>query len=339
MSSNAYGRISGSNALAAQGANTGYGGVYGVGSTSHNTHHGVVSHGGHGVGHNQGGTHGVNQNETNFINNIPPEDYLDKQNVNGLLKEAVTLLLENRPANPILFMAEHFRNMQQSQPQYAQANTITTSNGQQINVLNSNILKAYRLITLNKYDAKSFSDNVFQAYTMIEKDHTHTQSQNSNLSLSNTGIKGNDLIKLTQMLCIDFPQDIQTGILKLFDKKEEENVDFDEFLSAIKTIMLFDNYIEEMEVLFKYLDTKKQGKISKNNLIDATSKLRKNIEKQHQGIATSDQANAQRCELRIPSEDDIDSAYSSMIAEEDGLLNYEEYQVMLFKITIQDGFD
>jgi hypothetical protein len=40
-----------------------------------------------------------------------------------------------------------------------------------VNVLNSNILKAYRYITLNKYDAKSFSDNVFQAYTMIEKDH------------------------------------------------------------------------------------------------------------------------------------------------------------------------
>lgn len=38
---------------------------------------------------------------------------------------------------------------------------VTTPNGQQVNVLNSNILKAYRLITLNKYDAKSFSDNVF----------------------------------------------------------------------------------------------------------------------------------------------------------------------------------
>jgi len=38
---------------------------------------------------------------------------------------------------------------------------VTTPSGQQVNVLNSNILKAYRYITLNKYDAKSFSDNVF----------------------------------------------------------------------------------------------------------------------------------------------------------------------------------
>jgi len=76
------------------------------------------------------------------------------------------------------------------------------------------------------------------------------------------------------MLCIDYPADILNGILKLIDKKEEENVDFDEFLNAIKTIMLYDTYFEEMEVLFKYLDTKKQGKINKNHLIEAVGKLR-----------------------------------------------------------------
>ncbi len=58
------------------------------------------------------------------------------------------------------------------------------------------------------------------------------------------------------MLCIDYPSDILHGILKLLDKKEEENdtVEFDEFLCGIKTILLFDNYFEEMEQLFKYLD-------------------------------------------------------------------------------------
>ena len=145
-----------------------------------------------------------------------------------------------------------------------------------MNVLNSNILKAYRLITLNKYDTKSFPDNVFTAYTLIEKDHTNV---NPGVG-SNTGIKGNDLIKLTQMLCIDYPADILNGILKLVDKKEEENVDFDEFLNAIKTIMLYDTYFEEMEVLFKYLDTKKAGKISKNHLIEAVVKLRASQERQ-----------------------------------------------------------
>ena len=51
------------------------------------------------------------------------------------------------------------------------------------------------MIMLNKYDSKSFSDNVFQAYTLIEKDHALNTSGQP-LS-GNTGIKGNDLIKLT----------------------------------------------------------------------------------------------------------------------------------------------
>lgn len=67
------------------------------------------------------------------------------------------------------------------------------------------------------------------------------------------------------MLCIDYHQDILTGILRLLDKSQEESetVEFDEFLCGIKTILIFDNYFEEMEQLFKYLDQSKLGKIKK----------------------------------------------------------------------------
>ena len=56
------------------------------------------------------------------------------------------------------------------------------------------------------------------------------------------------------MLCVDYPAEILNGLQKMIEKKEEENVEFDEFLNAIKTIMLHDTYFEEMKVLFKYLD-------------------------------------------------------------------------------------
>jgi Ca2+-binding EF-hand superfamily protein len=107
------------------------------------------------------------------------------------------------------------------------------------------------------------------------------------------------------MLCIDYPSEIVNGILKMIDKKEKEVVDFDEFLSAIKTIMLYDNYFEEMEPLFKYLDTKKQNKISKNHLVDSVAKLRQYQEK-HGNQSESDNAAYLRCELRIPSEEEIE---------------------------------
>ena len=113
---------------------------------------------------------------------------------------------------------------------------------------------------------------------MIEKDHT-VSTNNQSMTFNNSGIKGNDFIKLCQMLCIDYPPVILQGILKMLDKKEEENVDFDEFLNGVKTVMLYDNYFEEMESLFKYLDTKKAGKVSKDDLITSIEKLRVAVDK------------------------------------------------------------
>ncbi len=59
-------------------------------------------------------------------------------------------------------------------------------------------MKAYRLLVLNKqgvlhYDQKSFSDNMFQAYQLLEKEH------------GSCGIKGFDLSKIARMLCINYP--------------------------------------------------------------------------------------------------------------------------------------
>ena len=107
---------------------------------------------------------------------------MEKSNVNNHVKEAVSLLLENRPENPILFLADHFKNLQSGS--------------------SSNVMRAYRLLTLNKYDSKSFQDNVFAAYTLIEKDN------------GNSGIKGFDLIKIVQMLAIDYPSEIVHALIR-----------------------------------------------------------------------------------------------------------------------------
>jgi len=135
------------------------------------------------------------------------------------------------------------------------------------------------------------------------------------------------------MLCIYYPSEILTGILKMLDKKEEENVDFDEFLNGVRTVMLYDNYFEEMEGLFKYLDTKKVGKIKKNDLLEAMAKLRKTQDGKDLGDDKS-----QKCELKVPHEEEIDNVLSSMVLEEEGMLNYDEYLICLFKVT-QEGLD
>lgn len=173
-----------------------------------------------------------------------------------------------------------------------------TGNG--IVASNVNILKAYRLVTLNKVDMKSFSDNVFLAYQVIEKDH------------GNSSIKGFDFLKLAKMLCVDYPNDVVNGILLLLDKREEENVEFDEFLCGVRTILLYDSYFEEMEHLFRHLDFDRQGKVSADDLKEAVRKLR-------------GEEVAELHDLRIPAEEDVEAAYQQMVLESDGMLNYEEF--------------
>lgn len=171
-------------------------------------------------------------------------------------------------------------------------------------------MRAYRLITLNKIDQKSFQDNIFHAYTMLEKDH------------GSSGIKGFDFIKITKMLLLEYPAEILKGILALLDKREEENVDFDEFLCGIKTILMFQSFFEEMESIFKHLDLKKKGAVSKDDLVDACNKLQSTDIDKH--------------ELRVPAGQDLNRIFNTMKVVEEGMLSYDEFQVLVFKAITED---
>lgn len=68
MSTNTYGRMQTSLPMSSNtGATTSYGGGYGHGS-----------HGGHGSHTLHGTSHTTAQNDSNYVNNIQPEDYLGK---------------------------------------------------------------------------------------------------------------------------------------------------------------------------------------------------------------------------------------------------------------------
>jgi len=108
--------------------------------------------------------------------------------------------------------------------------TVGSPAGSTIAIANSNIFKAFRLITLNKIDCKSFEDNVFKSYTLIERDH------------GGSGVKGFDFMKLVKMLLADYPQEVVHGILRQLYCPEEGNVDFDEYLAGVRSVLLYDGY-------------------------------------------------------------------------------------------------
>ena len=43
-----------------------------------------------------------------------------------------------------------------------------------------------------------------------------------------------------------------------------------------------------------------------------------------------------KCELRVPNVEDIESVCQTIMFEEDGYLNYDEYLIMLFKVTLDN---
>ena len=85
---------------------------------------------------------------------------------------------------------------------------------------------------------------------------------------------------------------------------------------------MYDSYFEEMENIFRHLDFAKRNKIKKDDLINAATKLRDETLGPH--------------ELRVPAPSDLERIYAHMSVEEDGSLNYEEFQISMFRATLED---
>lgn len=126
------------------------------------------------------------------------------------------------------------------------------------------------------------------------------------------------------MLCIDFPPMVTQGVLAILDKRDAENVEFDEFLKSVKTILLYDNFFEEMEPLFKHLDVLQTGKIQFRELVEACQKL--------EGETT---------DLRVPPANDIEYIYKRMTymgqVDTPSMLSLAEYFTLLFRTTQEDA--
>ena len=78
---------------------------------------------------------------------LDAEEYLDRCGGTAYMKDCVTLLLENRPDEPLTFMGDYFRTV--TQP-------------------SSPLLRAYRYIRLTPLDRPAFPDNLVAAYAALD---------------------------------------------------------------------------------------------------------------------------------------------------------------------------
>eukprot|EP00756_Hemistasia_phaeocysticola_P059849 Hpha_TRINITY_DN36839_c0_g1::TRINITY_DN36839_c0_g1_i1::g.139788::m.139788 len=82
------------------------------------------------------------------LTRLTPQEYLDRFSVTAYLKDVSTLLLENRPDEPLSFIADYFRNVIQG---------------------TSPLVRSYRYIRLTHRGRRAFWDNLVAAYATLDE--------------------------------------------------------------------------------------------------------------------------------------------------------------------------
>lgn len=153
---------------------------------------------------------------------LTPEDYLDRFGMTAYVREAVNLVLENRPQAPIEFLNEYFRNAVQG---------------------SSYLHRAYRFVRMTDRDRPEFLGNVAKAHHVLSR------------RKGSVGVTGEEMNKLLSLLCHDFPTEISEIVMgtlrKYFDPGEI--IEFDRFFLCIRVCLLFEEQVEFAQQYFESL--------------------------------------------------------------------------------------
>lgn len=153
---------------------------------------------------------------------LTPEDYLDRFGITAYLREAVNLVLENRPQAPVEFLSEYFRNAVQG---------------------SSYLHRAYRFVRMTDRDRPSFMGNVVKAHRVLSR------------RKGSVGVTGEEMHKLLGLLCHDLPTAVSEAVLGTVlkhDASPSEIIEFDTFFLSIKVCLLFE---EQVEFARRYFET------------------------------------------------------------------------------------
>ena len=148
-----------------------------------------------------------------------PEEYLNKYGLSAYFKDVMTLVLENRPHDPIDFITEYYRNCAQG---------------------SSYLHRSYRYIRLTERNNDVFMDNLYMSYKSLSR------------RKGSIGATGEEMSKLLTLLCHDFPPDVSSNILRRLGRRAADVVTFEEFALATKACLLYEEFFEIAEEVFEF---------------------------------------------------------------------------------------
>lgn len=167
----------------------------------------------------------------NFHVNETPIDYLSHTNATGLIKHAVHTLLQNRPEDPIQFLADYFAP--------TDSNSVET---------------AYEKLSWAHYSSSVYQRNVLQVYDTL------TTSKNEGTTLK--GLLGQQFNGLLGKLCDELPHKYSQHVFLRVKKKVDHVITFNTFYRDVLMLHVLKDFIQIVKETFNDLDIHASGKAS-----------------------------------------------------------------------------
>ena len=158
------------------------------------------------------------------------KQFLERSNASLYIRDVLTKIVENRPDNPVGFLADYFQNLG------AQKGSVS---------------RACQQIRLTSHSKPAFHNNVVLAYEILG------ESRNP----PTRGIDGKLYTELVTELVTGLRQVIREKLLKKIHCRDHEVVVFDVFRSSVLACVILEEFLAEAESLFKALDFHGQGKV------------------------------------------------------------------------------
>ncbi|XP_028393462.1 tubulin polyglutamylase complex subunit 1-like isoform X2 [Dendronephthya gigantea] len=158
-----------------------------------------------------------------------PGDFLARVGVTRQMQEVLSIILENRPDDPVAYIAEYFSNVAEHV---------------------SSVTQAYQYLCLSHHTKPSYENNLLKAYTVLNR-------QKCGQGLK--GLIGKSYNELLAVLCRDISSNESDTLLQLLQKRTHELVRFNDFSSGVTCCFLLKDFISEAKSLFQELDLSGKG--------------------------------------------------------------------------------
>jgi len=174
-------------------------------------------------------------------------NFMDKNNVNSMLKDLLTKVISNRPDDPIRFIANYFENITLEDP------------------TNDLINRAVQVLSLTHHSRPVFESNVRSAFEILSKYRVNKRLH---------GVNGTIHSQLLHSMCQNIPSAVTIRLFKRLECAEYEAVPYDIFRSSVFTCCVLNDFVSLSSNLFMTLDVQKTGKADKSLCESTLDQLR-----------------------------------------------------------------